>query len=502
MGEMGKTPLTRWQDSCRLCAPLLCATGVQPQFVETSIRHPQLQMHQIYKTVKALACALILCGSGAAAQTSVDIPVEEARVIATRALFAGETELALQIARSLLAIDPDDRAALLVVAAGAPRVGEAAEGRQAGARAHALSQNDAQRYEAARLTALAASNEERFTLATFWLRRALTVAPNEEERARTLRDAGALRRANPWSTTFGFSIVPSNNVNGGADENEVDDLGNLSGNLSADALALEGVRATLNFGTKYRFYQSERDRATVGVYYQGARVRLRDETAEDPRTGDPVELDSDDYSSDYMQVSLNYDRVLQNGILGVGIAAGSFDYGGDPYYDFRRLSLSRTIPLSDPLLLFGSVRREWQDFDNENIGETMRTNVRAGLSYQFEGGDRLSGTIGHVLSDGDISNQTYEEWSFELGYSFAEPIGPVSLSLNAGIKKSDYEFYPLSADGRQDEGYFYGINLGLPGVEYAGFTPAMTITGSDTESNVGRFTRSNLSVGFTINSAF
>ena len=499
---MGKTPLTRRQGSCRLCAPLLCAIGVQPQLLETIVRHPQLQMHQMYRTVKAMSCALILCGSGAVAQTSVDIPVEEARVIATRALFAGETELALQIARSLLAIDPDDRDALLVVAAGAPRAGEPAEGRRAGARAFALSQTDDQRYEAARLTALAAVNEERFTLATFWLRRALTVAPNEEERKRTLRDAGGVRRANPWSTTFGFSIVPSNNVNGGADKNEVDDLGNLSGNLSADALALEGVRATLNFGTKYRFYQSERDRATVGFYYQGARVQLRDETAEDPRTGDPVELDSGDYSSDYMQVSLSYDRALQNGILGVGLAAGSFDYGGDPYYDFRRVSLNRTIPLSDPLLLFISARREWQDFDNANLGETMRTNVRTGLSYQFEGGNRLSGTIARVLSDGHVSSQTFEEWSFELGYSFAEPIGPVSLSLSAGVKKSDYEFYPLSADGRHDEGYFYSINLGLPDVEYAGFTPAMTITGSDTESNVGRFTRNNLSVGFSVNSAF
>ncbi len=499
---MGKTPLTLWQDSCRLCARLLCATGVQPQFVETNIRRPQLQMHQIHKTVKAMACALILCGSGAAAQTSVDIPVEEARVIATRALFAGETELALQIARSLLAIDPDDRAALLVIAAGAPRAGQATEGREAGARAFALSQNDTQRYEAARLTALAAANEERFTLATFWLRRALTVAPNEEERARTLRDAGGVRRANPWSTTFGFSIVPSNNVNGGAEENDVDDLGGFTGNLSADALALAGVRATLNFGTRYRFHQTAQDRATIGFQYQGARVRLNDETAEDPATGDPVTIDSDDFSSDYLQVSLGYDRVLRNGTFGVDLAAGGIDFGGDRYYDFRRLSLSRAIQLDDPLLLFVSARREWQDYASENLGEAMRTTLRTGLSYRFENGNRLSGTLGRVQSDGDASSLTFDEWSFELGYSFAEPIGPVSLSFSAGVKKSDYPIFPFSADGRQDEGYFYGINLGLPGVEYAGFTPAMTITGSDTESNVGRFTRNNFSVGFTINSAF
>ncbi|WP_411890843.1 surface lipoprotein assembly modifier [Yoonia sp. SDW83-1] len=460
------------------------------------------------KTSRCLVLALCLLGQSAMAQTTVDIPIDEARVIATRALLAGETELALQIAQGLLQANPDDRAALLVVAAGAPRAGDAAAGRRAGARAYALSQTDTQRYEAARLTALAAANEERFTLATFWLRRALTVVPNEQERERTLADAAGLRRVNPWSTNLGFAIVPSNNVNGGADENDVDDLGGLQGNLSADALALAGVRASLNFSTQYRFYQSPRDRATVALQYQVARVRLQDEIVDNPQDRPDVEgdetvrVDAGAFATDYLQLSLGYDRAFEAGTIGLQASIGTFEYGGDPYYDFQRLRLTGAIPLSDPLVLQLSARREWQDYESTTIGEVVRTTLNAGLSYRLDSGDRISATLGSTDSDGQGPSQTFEDWSLRFGYSFAEPVGPASLSLNAGVKFADYPVFFNTTDGREDETFFYGVNIGFPDIEYAGFVPGLSIDGSQSESNVGRFTRNSLSVAFTINSAF
>ena len=95
-------------------------------------------------------------GAAANAQTTVDIPISEARNIATQALVAGDAALAMQVAQVILTQAPDDRAALIVVAAAAPQLGDAEAGRRAGARAWTVSQTDAQKYEAARLTALAA----------------------------------------------------------------------------------------------------------------------------------------------------------------------------------------------------------------------------------------------------------------------------------------------------------------------------------------------------------
>ena len=455
--------------------------------------------------LRTIALVFCLLASPALSQNTVDVPIDQARGIARQALLAGDFDLALRIANGLLEVNPDDRAALLIVAAGAPRAGNPKAGRIAGARAFALAETSNQRYEAARLTALAASREERFSLATIWLRRALVFVPNEQERERTLRDGRLLRRQNPWSTNLSFSIVPSRNVNGGADENEVDDLNGLAGTLSADALALEGIRATLNFSTGYRFHETERDRGTFVFQYQGARVRLNDETVDDPNPAndEQVELDSSDFSSDYAQISLRYDRVLENGTMNVDLSIGAFTFGGERQYNFRRVGLSRAIPLGDPTTLFLSANRELQIFDNENIGETVRTTLRSSLSYRLENGDRITGTVEHLESDGDVSSQTFDRWGLEAAYRRAEPIGPVSLSATVGVRRADYPVFFLSSDGdRQDESVFYGVNLGLPNAEYAGFTPLLNITGSQTDSNVGRFTRSNFSVGLTLTSAF
>ncbi len=161
--------------------------------------------------------------------------------------MSDDPALALQIAEAILTQIPDDRTALIVVAAAAPQVGDPDRGRTAGARAFAVSQTDAQKYEAARLTALAAANDQRYTLATFWLRRALTVAPNDQERNRTLRDARGVTRLNPWSTQLSFSLAPSSNLNGGAEDEASTAPGNPTGTLSADAQAIAGWRAVLAF---------------------------------------------------------------------------------------------------------------------------------------------------------------------------------------------------------------------------------------------------------------
>ncbi len=456
--------------------------------------------------IRILAVLACLFAPLAHAQTSVDVPVDNARVIARQALLSGNVELAVQIARALLARDPDDRAALVVLAAAAPRLDDPSEGRRAGVRAWAVSQTDAQKYEAARLTALAAAAEERFTLSTFWLRRALTVVPNDAERTRTIRDARRVTQLNPWSTNLSFSIVPSNNVNGGSEDEELSAPGQPPLTLSADALALPGVRATLNFSTRYRLLATPRSRTTVGLQYQSSRVRLNDDTVEDPiNPGTTVTLDAGEFATDLTQLTLGHDRALQNGTMNALLTVGTFEFGGEPYYDFARILLARGVPLSDNLSLNLSAQRQKQAYESIGIRDVYQTTLRTGLSYRLASGDRISGTLGYVDSKGFSVNNTYEEWLIQGSYRWAEPIGPVSLSVNVGLKSTDYPDYSVLGPvdgGREDESFLYGINIGFPDVEYAGFSPALVINGSVAESNISRFTRDTFSVGFVLNSAF
>lgn len=467
----------------------------------------EISKPRIRFALKAAAIALCLLGQDLSAQqTAVDVPIAQARNIARQAFFAGDTALALEIGRALAKANPNDREAQLLVAAAAPRTGAPTEGREAGVRAYRLAQNDAQRYEAARLTASAAVAEERFTLATFWLRRALTVVTNEADRTQTLRDARAVSQANPWSTNLSFSLVPSNNVNGGAEDAEISAPGTPSGTLSADALALKGLRATLNFQTEYRLFQSPQEQGKIALRYQGARVKLKDNTVADPKNeGETVTLDARDYQVDLLEVSLGYDRSFATGVGGVEFGVGALDFGGERYYDFQRLSFSRSFPVSESAVLFLASQREWLDYTSENIAKARRTNTRVGLSQQLENGDRFNVIIGRITNRTESVNNAKEEWLVQLGYDWAEQMGPLSVSLDAGYRRTEYADYRLLfpvSGGRQDRTFFYNADIGFPNIEYAGFTPTLSISGTRANSNVSRFTTRGFSVALEINSSF
>ncbi|EBA12684.1 surface lipoprotein assembly modifier [Roseobacter sp. CCS2] len=454
---------------------------------------------------QVLAVVIALWGAGAAAQETTAVPLDQAGQIAAQALLAGEVELALQIAEAVLAQLPDDRDALIVVAAAAPRVGDPARGRSAGTQAWRVSETDAQKYEAARLTALAAANEERFTLSTFWLRRALTVAPNEEQRAQTIRDARSVTRRNPWSTRLSFSLVPSNNVNGGADSDDCTDAGIFNCSLSEDAVALAGWRASLGFSAQYRLQEAQDSRTFVGLQYQTTRVRITDD----------VDVPDEAFTTSNYTLSLRHDRALTNGTLGLNASRGRFEYRSlisstntteAEEYDIWRLGIDRRIPINDRTLLSGSLGREWLEYSVSGIGEVDRRRASIGLTYALDSRDRLSGSIAVSDSVGETNkNYTSQDITISATYSWAEPIGPISLSLGGGLRWNEFPEYRIGftpADKRNDRTMFVNANIGFPRVSYAGFTPSLRIDASQTESDVSRFDRTTLSAGFTISSQF
>jgi len=64
---------------------------------------------------KALLLAACLTAQAASAQTTVDVPIDQAGQIAAQAVIAGDPAAALQIAQAILAQQPDNRDALIVV---------------------------------------------------------------------------------------------------------------------------------------------------------------------------------------------------------------------------------------------------------------------------------------------------------------------------------------------------------------------------------------------------
>ncbi|MDO6591663.1 hypothetical protein DS901_13035 [Loktanella sp. D2R18] len=453
------------------------------------------------RMIAVMAC---LAAAPVLAQSTVDIPNAQARVIATRAAQAGDFALAIEIAKQLLAQDPDDRTALIVMAAAAPQVGDFDTGQRAGARAWRVSQTDVQKYEAARLTALAAANAERFTLSTIWLRRALTVAPNDTEIERTITDARAISRRNPWSTSLSFSVVPSNNVNGGADDDTLTAPGNFDGQLSADALALAGIRASLGFRTQYRLHATPKNRTTVGLQFNALRVRLEE--------GAP--LPDAAFSTDTTLIDLTHERALPKGVISVTAAAGVSNYATgqedepdvETYkYDIVRIGMRYRLPLNAQSEIGFGVQSEQLTYETANIGEVDRVNLSASYTRRTDSGDSWRTAISYTDSDSASANYVFETITLQGNYNWRDPIGPVTFSAGAGVTWADYPDYSLLfavTGGRQDTTLFYTVNMRFADLSYAGFTPGVSVKHSFAESNVSRFTRDTLAVGFTLTSQF
>ncbi len=451
-----------------------------------------------------LALAAALYCSAANAQTQIDVPIAQARVIMAQAAVGGDPALAVQIANAILAQNPDDRDALVVLAVASPRLGDPKAGRVAGARAWHLSETPAQRYEAARVTALAAANAEELTRATFWLRLALISAPDEAERTRTINDARAVTRRNPWSTQLSFSLVPSNNVNGGAEDDQSAAPGNPTGTLSEDAIALEGWRASLGFTTQYRLQETAKSRTVASLQYQAARVWITEDTS----------VPNEAFDNSTVQLSLRHDRVLENGTLGLTFSRGLVEYRDldlsarsteELTYDIWRIGVDRRFPVGERTNLSLSYGRELLDYEAAGIGEVNRNTIGASLTYGLEGGDRITGSVSFTDSVGDLDNYTSQDQSLRVLYSWSEPIGPVTLTAGGGFKWADYPDYrvlfPVTG-GRQDKTVFAEANIGFPEVSFAGFTPGLRVDLSKVDSNVSRFDRTTFSVGFTISSQF
>ena len=456
------------------------------------------------KPLSAAAAAAAFWAAAAEAQTVVDIPLEQASAIATQAYFAGDLRLALQLAEAVLSQFPDDRAALLVVAAGAPQAGNPARGVEAGARAWRLSDNADQRYEAARLTAIAAAADERFTTAAFWMRLALVDAPNEAETERTLTDARAIAQRNPWQTQLSFSLAPSNNVNGGADSEVSTAPGNPPGLLSEDAIAQEGWRASLGIAVQYRFQENTDSRSFIGLNLQTGRVWLTGET----------DIPNEAFDTNSVEASLRHERIVGEGLLGLSFSRGRFDYRdldisdastNFEKYDITRISADYSFAVAAQTRASVNLSREVLDYQSDAIGEVLRTRAGANVVQALGNGDQISLGYSYLTADAANPNYVMSEHALNAGYGFGQQLGPITLSVGAGARWAEYPEYRLLfpvTGGRQDETYSLNANIGFPDAAFAGFIPGVRIDYAITDSNVSRFDRESLGASFSISSSF
>jgi hypothetical protein len=469
--------------------------------------------------LSATALVLALAGSSTA-QSRSEVSLDDGLAIAREALLDGEPGLARAFALALLEADAKDRAALTIMSAAQTALGNPREGFLAGRRAFRASTTRAQRYEAARLTALAAANQDRLTLARYWLRRAAANAPGAADLDQTRTDFRALRRMDPWSMRAQLSISPSDNVNGGSEVsyNLIDGLP-FVGILSGDARALPGVSASANLEFGRRLSQSSDHATRLLGRVNVRRVWLNDEAREildeaEEIGGRPEEgIDASDFGSTYATATLDHQLTFGPGHVGISMSLGGTWTGGEFDYPFARGALSYHQSVGGSAGVVFKLHYE-QQF---NPADQSATDGILALSTRFRHQTRSIGTwslkAGIKDQRSNNLNARNTTYTVQASYRPAQAFGPVVLTFNLGSEVADYYDYAglglssggapiLVSVGRADRKRFASIEATFDDWSYAGFAPVMTLSGYDTESNVTRYQRNSMSLNLGVRSTF
>lgn len=436
-----------------------------------------------------LTLALSLPAQISAAQELVTFDPQEIQALATDLIRSGQFLQARTLAEALLERNPLDEAALTILAQAAFQLGDFVTARTSAARIYRSNAPNSRRYQAARLAALAAANEERFTLSELWLRRALIVAPTPEDVAETTDDARQVRRANPWSTSVQLSFTPSTNINGGAtSELNVIDGVPIVGVLSASAQALTGFVALADLRTTYRLNETPTSRQTVSArIYARAPIPVGDSLQAIWDEGVEIE----EFSTARLEFSFNHDQAVEDGLFGINADIGGYWSGAEFDYSYLRLGGDRTFRLSPDLSVtaggYAEQRFTPDDFDTEDLVLSLTGSV----SSRLPDGSRASASLSWLGRQSESINNTYDSYTLQLGYTPAEQFGPVQLSGSVGVQYTDYPDYVvgfiLAPGGREDTRLFGNVTAVFPEYSFAGFSPVVRMNVGTTDSNISRF---------------
>lgn len=447
----------------------------------------------IRTTLTGLAIAL-----APLAVSADNLTPEDTRRAAAQALKAGQPDLAETLARALLARDPGDVTALVLLSRVQRNTGRYAEATRTGKMAWAAAETDAQRYGAALATAQALSSRGARTRAQLWLRRAASVAPNKRLRSIALRDFNYVRDRNPWSTTLSFGVTPSSNINNGS-RSEVIEIDGLEFELSGDARALSGMEYRLSADTE--FSQQVRERLWL---YAGASFDLKSYSLSSSARKQAPDLKASDlaYREAQLKFGLTAFPFRKLGPLDVSVTGGRAWYGGEPLADFLQVNGRQTVTLGKRNRLDFSLGQGWQWRAEDTINNSRTLTVQTAWSRKMDHGNRLSVSAGlrNTASDGAATAHAAQFAS--LGYSLGKPVLGARISATLSIEHRLYDDPYYSSERREDYRYGARINAVLPQFEYMGFAPEISLNAERTNSNVGLYETEDIGLSLGIRSVF
>lgn len=431
--------------------------------------------------------------------------LDQARAAAQNALAAGDPVAASQIAALILSQFPKDAKTHALLATSQLQTGQFRAARKEARLSFSSAKgNSALRYDMARLAALAATNEKKFGVSKYWLRRASDQAQTPHQSAQVAKDFSAVNRFDPWERRFAFSMAPSNNVNGGSSSDIlVIDGVSGTGRLSGDAQALSGIRATVSGSLGYRLAQTQRSITQARIQYYGTFHKL---TAEAKALAPSAQ--GKDYNFNILAAEVIH-RFSPEGTKGPYTLKAGFSqrwYGGDQLLHSASIDMSKLWLLGKGNAIDAGLKYEREIADNASASNAHRYTANLAFSQRFGTHGSLTEAVNFSYTNSDNFNADQRATGIVLRYTPDREFGPMRITFGIGY---DHRFYPkhfaglsLVPGGRNDHSFNAAVDVLFTKVEVMGFSPLMTLRAVKTNSNVSRYDSENISLGVSLRSSF
>ncbi|SIT88998.1 hypothetical protein SAMN05421665_2849 [Yoonia rosea] len=450
----------------------------------------------------ARLCAMAVMISSADAQ-----PTQSLQEQAEAALVAGAPATTLRLAQEMLRAQPEDFAALYLLALAQSDLNDPQSAAASGARAYAAATSQDTRFETARFVAGAYFQAGHYTRSAFWLRRAANHASTEADLQFIAEAYANTVRTNPLSVAVTAAIAPTDNINNGSEDGILRLEGiDLTFVLPEDRRALSGIGFSASTDLRYRISETAHQVTTVTATLAGDTYLLSDDAksliADSP---DPEvrAIDGRDFAT--VTASVGIERQQNNisplGPLSLGTAFGTYWEGGERLVDFHDLSLEQTVPLTNTSRLQLRALRRWQDARTPALDDTNIYDITIAYDRLLANRDQLRLSLISQRNAAGPEN-SFDEYQIGIGYLLAEPVlgAQISTSLNIGFRT--FEEFTTTLDGRDDHFYLASVTAVFEDVSYFGFSPSVTVSGARTHSTAEENTSAAAQILFGVASRF
>lgn len=444
-----------------------------------------------------LAAGLLTAPAVLAEEAPTSLTLPEARSFALGLLKQGQPRAARAIAIGLLRKDSRDILALMVLAEAERALGRPTKAKFAARRAWRSSDNEKERFAAAFAMSNILKDEAKFGQAQIWLRRAgqATDEPRFEHAARS--EFRRMKAANPWSLSFGFTVAPTSNVNGGPNDNTYT-IGDLVF-VDPTAVPLSGLEIGARLNVTRRLAPADWGRVSFGISYDERRYILSSAAKAAVPTAS-----GEDYGFAALEATLKFefDGASEAALTTAELSlAQNWQANAEIAHSYK-LFLGRQVQTKRFARVGYGVSFQDQTRTDRPLRSTKSYTVDGFALQQLQNKSLLRYGVALTKVDSASSDMAHKAATLSLSYLPAKPLFSAQATFSGLLQLRAYDKLRFGTSVRSDQKAALSANFVFNKVDYMGFSPSLTLNATRNISNKTFYDTQEFGLSLGIKSTF